>query len=114
MSIRNVVGLSLLAVQVVMIGAAQFHPMRYFCWAPYDSQNEYRIHALVDDNVLDAAQIESRYRLPMTGVNPRMIYQVTDIISYIERAHHEADPAQVTVTYSTNGGPEQRWDWPLP
>jgi len=41
-----------------------------------------------------------------------MIYQVTDVISYVERVYHEDDEADVTVTYRTNGGPERQWHWP--
>jgi len=114
MSIRVIVGLSLLAVQVVMIVAARFHPMRYYCWAPYDSQNEYQIHTVVDGHALSRAQVESRYRLETPGINPRMIYQVTDIVSYVERVYREDDQARVTVTYRTNGGPERQWHWPVP
>jgi hypothetical protein len=114
MSIRVTVGLSLLAVQIVMIAAARFHPMRYYCWAPYDSQNEYQIHSVIDGRALSRAEVESRYRLETPGINPRMIYQVTDIVSYVERVYHQDEPAEVTVTYHTNGGPEQQWHWPLP
>lgn len=114
MSIRVIVGLSLLAVQIVMIVAARFHPMRYYCWAPYDSQNEYEIHAQLDGRTLSPAQVETRYRLETPSINPRMIYQVTGIISFVERVYHEGDPAHVTVVYRTNGGPERQWHWPLP
>ena len=114
MSIRVTTGLSLLAVQIVMIAAARFHPMRYYCWAPYDSQNEYQIDTVIDGRALSPAEVESRYRLETPGINPRMIYQVTDIVSYVERVYHQDEPAEVTVTYRTNGGPEQQWHWPLP
>jgi hypothetical protein len=114
MSIRVTLGLSLLAIQIVMIVAARFHPMRYYCWAPYDSQNEYQIHALIDGHALSRAQVESRYRLQTPAINPRTIYQVTDIISYVERVYHEHDQAKVTVAYRTNGGPEREWHWPTP
>lgn len=114
MSFRIIVGTALLAAQIFMIVAARFHPMRYYCWAPYDSQNEYQIHAVIDGHVLSPAEVESRYRLETPGINPRMIYQVTDIISYVERVYHEDDQADVTVTYRTNGGPELQWRWPIP
>ena len=114
MSIRVIIGLSVLAIQIVMIVAARFHPMRYYCWAPYDSQNEYEIHAVLDGPTLSPAQVERRYRLATPSINPRAIYQVTDIISYVERVYHEDDQAQVTVTYRTNGGPDRQWHWPVP
>lgn len=112
MSIRVVIGLGLLAVQVVMIVAARFHPMRYYCWAPYDSQNEYEIDVAIEGRTLSPAQVVSRYQLDTPGINPRMIYQVTDVISYVERVYHEDDEADVTVTYRTNGGRERQWHWP--
>ena len=114
MSIRVIIGLSVLAIEIVMIVAARFHPMRYYCWAPYDSQNEYQIHTIIDGGALSGANVESRYRLKTPGINPRAIYQVTDIISYVERVYHEDDQAQVTVTYRTNGGPDRQWHWPVP
>lgn len=111
--VRLIVGVSLLALQIVMIVAARFHPMRYYCWAPYDSQNEYRIETVVDGRALSPLQVEGRYRLETPGINPRMIYQVTDVISYVERVYHEYDQALVSVTYTTNGGPENEWHWPV-
>jgi len=112
MSIRTVAGLVLLLAQVIMIVVARFHPMRYYCWAPYDSQNEYEIQTEVDGRSLTRAELEARYRLAPTGVNPRAIYQVTDVVSYVERVYHPDESARVVVTYRTNGSPEQVWTWP--
>lgn len=97
-----------------MIAAARFHPMRYYCWAPYDSQNEYRIDTQLDGRTLSPAEVESRYRLKTPGINPRTIYEITDIISYVERVYHEGEGARVSVNYRTNGGPERQWQWPSP
>jgi hypothetical protein len=112
MKIRAALGSSILFAQVVMIVVARFHPMRYYCWAPYDSQNEYEIHAEIGARQLTREQIEKRYRLKTPAVNPRAIYQVTDVVSYVERVYHPADDAHVTVTYRTNGGPKKQWRWP--
>ena len=112
MSVRTAAGVLLLLAQVGMIVFARFHPMRYYCWAPYDSQNEYDIEAEIDGRPLTGDELEKRYRLKASAVNPRMINQVTDVISYVERVYYPDDGAQVTVTYRTNGGPEQRWTWP--
>lgn len=110
--VRGVAGVLLLAVQVVMIVAARFHPMRYYCWAPYDAQNEYEIHAVVDGRMLTPDEVLERYRLHSPAINPRMIYQVTGIIEQVEETYHPGDPAVVDVVYRTNGGEEQRWHWP--
>lgn len=114
MSTRLLIGSLLLAAQIVMIVAARFHPMRYFCWAPFDSQNEYEIHVVVGRHELSPEDVRARYRLPTPGRNPRMIYQVTDVIRYVEEHYHELDPARVEVVYRTNGGEEQAWHWPSP
>jgi hypothetical protein len=114
MNLRGVVGLALLAAQVAMILVARFHPMRYYCWAPYDSQNEYEIQATIDGRRLTHEELTARYRLNTPAVNPRMIYQVTDVVSYVERVYHPKDHADVAVVYRTNGGPEQRWQRPPP
>ena len=95
-----------------MIGYARFEPaMRYYCWAPYDSQNEYTIETTVNGAPLTAAQIEERYRIPAVGVNPRMIRQVTDIVSYVEDVYRRSENATAKVRYKTNGGEEKVWLW---
>ncbi len=109
---RTVLGVCVLAPQVAMIGIARFHPMRYFCWAPYDTQIEYRISARVNGEQLSAAEIEARYRHPEVEVNPRMICQITDVVAHAEQYYHADDNAQVNVEYRTNGGPLQEWSWP--
>lgn len=110
---RAVFGLCVLAPQVVLICSARFHPMRYFCWAPYDTQIEYRISAKVNGQPLSPVEIERRYRHPAEDVNPRMICQITDVIAHAEKNYHPTDNAVVKVEYRTNGGPVQEWSWPL-
>ena len=112
MRLRMAIGLGLLAAQIAMIGVARFHPMRYFCWAPYDSQIEYAISAQINGAQLSPSDIELRYRLPAQEINPRMICQVTDVIAHVERFYHPADDSRVRVMYRTNGGPETEWSWP--
>ncbi len=112
MSVRTAAALFLLLAQVMMIVFARFHPMRYYCWAPYDSQNEYEIQTELDGRSLSRDELEERYRLAPTAVNPRAISQVTDVVSYVERVYHPDERARVIITYRTNGGPEQVWTWP--
>ena len=105
-------GVALLAFQIVMIGVARVHPMRYFCWAPHDAQNAYEIRVVVDDRALSDSEIWDRYRHGSKGINPRTIYEVTDIVSHVEREYRNEENAQVTITYSVNGGSERQWHWP--
>src|SRR5437763_5481070 len=66
--LRTIIGASLLLFQLGMIGYARFVPARYFCWAPYDIQSEYRIDVLIGGRPLTASQIRARYRRPRQGV----------------------------------------------
>ncbi len=77
------IGAGLLLAQMVMVGVAWFHPMRYFCWAPYDTQYEYTIEATVDGRDLTAQQVHERYRMRTPGRNPRALSQVTDALAAI-------------------------------
>ncbi|MBX7259141.1 MAG: hypothetical protein K1Y02_22455 [Candidatus Hydrogenedentes bacterium] len=110
---RLAIGISILAAQIVMIGAARFGPMRYFCWAPYDSQNEYRIAVEIEGRSLSPEEIEKRYRIPAQSVNPRAIQEITDVVAHVEGVYRPGDKAEVQVRYRTNGGEERLWQWPL-
>ncbi len=111
-SIAFYVGLALLAIQVALVVFARFHPMRYYCWAPYDAQNEYRIAVTLGGRELSADAVAKRYRIRPKGVNPRSIYEVCDVVSYVERVYRPDDAAEVIITYRTNGGKEQTWRLP--
>ena len=95
-----------------MIGVARVHPMRFYSWAPFDSQNEYSIKVSVDGRELSAQEITQRYHIRQRGVNPRSLYEYTSLIAYVEEHYRPGDRAQVEVTYRTNGSPEQQWHWP--
>ncbi|MGQ0720083.1 MAG: hypothetical protein ACT4PE_00775 [Candidatus Eiseniibacteriota bacterium] len=110
--VRSVLGLALLLPQVVALGVARIHPMRFYCWSPYDAQFEYTIETAVGGRRLTSEEVSRRYDLPTPGRNPRAIHQVTTVISHVERVYRTADEAQVTVTYRKNGGVEQQWHWP--
>ena len=112
MRLRLFIGLTLLLGQVVMIFVARFHPMRYYSWAPYDSQNEYVIVVKVRGRELPSKQIKKRYRIPARGRNPRSIYQTKDIIAHVERVYYKNDRAKVTLSFRTNGKTVQVWRWP--
>jgi hypothetical protein len=109
---RMFVGLSILAAQLVMIGVARVHPIRYYTWAPFDSQNDFSIQTIVDGRELSPAEVLQRYRKPARGHSPRSIYEVVSTIEYVETHYRKDDRATVTVVYRTNGGPEQTWQFP--
>ena len=111
---RFAIGLSLVLAQLVMIVAARYHPMRYFCWAPYDSMNEYKIVATVDGAPLEREETHRRYGLREKGLNPRSIQEIIQIVSYVEHVYHGEHPARVVVFYRTNGSEERQWCLALP
>jgi hypothetical protein len=94
-----------------MIVHARFSEQRYFCWAPFDSHNEYEITAVVDNKVLSAKEIKGRYRLPYKSLNPRSIQHVKDIIEQYERTYGRSKPASVELKYTTNDLPQKSWVW---
>jgi hypothetical protein len=110
--IRTAIGVALLAFQVGAVVYARFTDARYFCWAPYDAQNEYTIEATLDGAALTAAQIRERYRRGPKGVDNRSIQHVKDILAGAETLYHANDPAKVTLRYRINGHEEQVWRWP--
>lgn len=104
--------LLLLTVQVVLIGYARTTRARYFCWAPFDMQTDYRLSVTLDGQPLTAQQVRARYRRPAAGTDNRSVQNLIDIIEGVEqRAAHKA---QVTMHYRINGHPEQQWRYPTP
>jgi hypothetical protein len=110
--IRTIIGAGLLLFQLVMIGYARFVPARYFCWAPYDIQTEYRLDVSVGGRTLTAAEIRQRYRRPKKGVDNRSIQHVMDIVQQYEETYGRSDRAQVLMKYRINGKEEQEWQYP--
>src|SRR5436305_6275276 len=97
--VRMIAGIAILAFQLAMIGYARFVPSRYFCWAPYDIQSEYRIDVSVGGRKLTPAEIRSRYRRPRQGVDNRSIRHVMDIVQQYEETYGAEDQAQVMMKY---------------
>ncbi len=108
-TLRWLIGLSLLAFQVGAIIYARFVPSRYFCWAPYDVQTDYRLEVVVNGRSLTPQEIVQRYRRPAKGTDNRSTQHVIDIIEQTERRYHPNDRIQVVMTYRVNGKPEQQW-----
>ena len=106
---RTFVGVSILAFQLVMIVYARFVPSRYFCWAPYDVQTEYRITTVVNGRKLTESEIRGRYRRAQHGTDNRSPQHVIDILQGYEESYGRNDHAQVTMRYRVNGKEEQVW-----
>jgi len=102
---------ALLLFQLGMIGYARFVPTRFFCWAPYDSQNKYQIQVVLNDRELIPNEIEARYRIPQKGYDNRAISHVIKILQQYEETYGQSDKALVKLRYSVNGKKEQVWQW---
>jgi hypothetical protein len=112
MWIRLIPAVAWLLFQVGAIVYARFVPSRYFCWAPYDMQTEYRVRVTVDGRELTPGEIRSRYRRGARGVDNRSVQHVIDIFEQAERRYHRADPAEIVMTYVVNGHRIGEWRWP--
>ncbi len=109
---RRALGVAILLFQLGAIIYARFVPARYFCWAPYDSQNDYVIEVIVDDHVLSRDEIRQRYKKRAKGTDNRSIQHIKDIISGYETSYGTEEDAQVTLSFRVNGAEEQSWNWP--
>lgn len=98
---------------MVAIVYARFDPGRYFCWAPHDAQNEYRIEVVIDGRPLDRDAVLDRYRT-LTGWDPRAIEHVKRVIVQYESTRGSSDAAVVTLHYKINGIEQEAWRWPKP
>ncbi len=112
--LRWIIGVALLLFQIGAIVYARFVPSRYFCWAPFDMQTDYRIEASVNGEKLNAAQIRQRYRRPEKGADNRSVQHVIDIIEQAEQRYHPTDRTEVTMKYRINGKAEQVWHYARP
>jgi len=108
---RTAAALAILGFQVAMIVYARFVPSRYFCWAPYDIQTEYRLRVEVNGRELTGREIRARYRRPQQGTDNRSPQHVMDIVAGYEERYGRNDHARVTMRYRVNGKEEQIWRW---
>jgi predicted DCC family thiol-disulfide oxidoreductase YuxK len=74
-TMRMFVGIAILAAQLVMVGVARVHPIRFYTWAPFDSQNEFKIQTTVDGRALTPAEIQLAVSQTAAGRSPRSIYE---------------------------------------
>ena len=108
---RRAFAIAILVFQVGAIVYSRFTPARYFCWAPFDAQNDFTIEARLNGRELTAEEIRARYKRPQRGVDNRSIQHVKDILRGAETIY-AGEPAEVVLRYRTNGGEEQVWNWP--
>jgi hypothetical protein len=113
-SLRWTIGLSLLAFQAGAIVYARFVPARYFCWAPFDMQTDYRLEVTVNGKKLSPNEIQRRYRRPARGTDNRSSQHVIDIVELAEQRYHPGDDTEVIMTYRVNGKQEQQWRYRQP
>lgn len=112
--LRRALGIALLLFQVGAIIYARFVTSRYFCWAPHDSQAEYRIEVVRSGKPLTEDEIASRYRLAPSGVEARSIDAVLSVVAQYEETLGRGEGALVVVTYRLNGREPKQWRWPAP
>jgi len=112
MWIRASIGIIFLLIQIYMIGYARFMEARYFCWAPFDSQNEYVLSVEVNGRTLTNKEIEKRYRRPPRGLDSRSIQHLKDVVMQYESTYAQSEEAQVWLMYTVNGNQRPVWKWP--
>ena len=110
------IGLSLcillFAFQAIAIVYARFIPGRYFCWAPYDTQDRYRVEVVASGRALSEQEIDERYRFASNSWQQHSIHNLLEAIEQYETTYGRDDAAKVTVVYSRNGRPDQTWRFP--
>ena len=87
---------------------------RYFCWAPFDQQTKYVIHASIGGEGLTYDQIRRRYRRPQEGFDNRSAENLFDIITRAEQKFEQYGRSRVVVEYSINGREQGVWRYPKP
>jgi hypothetical protein len=112
--IRKTIGIAFLFAQCGSVLVARFIPERFFCWAPYDEHTSLETRVIIGDSELDAKEVNARYRYLVNGWEPRAIHNVFNIIQQYETTYGAGDSAEVIVTYSKNGHPQQTWRYPKP
>jgi hypothetical protein len=113
-TLRWTIGLALLAFQLGAIAYARFVPSRYFCWAPFDMQTDYRLDVTVNGEPLADFEVARRYRRPIKGTDNRSTQHLIDLIEGAEQRYHPDDAVEVLMTYRVNGKEWQQWRYRQP
>lgn len=109
-SIARAAAIAILLAQVVTIVYARFTPARYFCWAPFDMQTDYRLQVTINGRALTPAEIRARYRRPAVGTDNRSVQNLIDILEGVEQ--RAVEKAAIVMTYRINGKEEHTWRYP--
>lgn len=113
-NLRWTIGLTLLVFQLSAIVYARFVPSRYFCWAPFDMQTDYRLDVTINGRRLSPTEVRQRYRRAAQGTDNRSFQHIIDIIEQTERHYHPEDQTEVIMTYRINGKQEEQWHYRQP
>jgi hypothetical protein len=105
-------GILFLALQVASIAYARTVPERFFCWAPFDIHTEFVVDVELAGKRLSPPEIKARYSYLPRGWEPRSIHNLFSIVAQYEATYGASDDARVTIDYSINGHPRQRWTPP--
>jgi hypothetical protein len=110
---RRWLGVAFLAVQVawILIVHASGMSARYFCWAPNDSMVTYQIRVVEHGQILSSSQIASRYGFAAQGLYEYPVAHLEDAIRQYEQTYGRGDGAEVSMTYTINGGTQDVWTW---
>ncbi|HTL70963.1 MAG TPA: hypothetical protein VL404_06700 [Candidatus Eisenbacteria bacterium] len=101
-----------LLFQVGLMVRARFTEARYFCWAPFDSKNEYALEVVAAGRRLPDEEVRRRYGIPPRGTDHRSIQHVKDLVRQYEETYGRADDARVVLHYKTNGVEKRDWRCP--
>ncbi len=108
--IPRAAAIAILLAQVITVVYARFTPARYFCWAPFDMQTDYRLQVRLNGRELSPAEIRARYRRPAVGTDNRSVQNLVDILEGVEQ--RAAEQATIVMTYRINGKEEHTWLYP--
>jgi len=111
-SLRTVIAILFLALQVVLVIRAQFVDTREFCWAPHTTQVRYTIETVIDGKPLTQDEITRRYHIPADWWEAHSWRNVSKLLAQYERTYGRNDRARVRLRYSINGREPETWTWP--
>ena len=108
----RLIGLLVLALQVLGALALLVLEPRLFHLTPYAGATAYRLNVSIDGAALGDAQIQARYGLPFRGETSLTAEGIQRIILAREGGEKSGSPAVVRLHFSSQGGSEHIWLWP--
>ena len=98
-------------LQVIGIAYSRFVDERYFCWAPFDQINYYKIKSIINGVELTSEQIKDRYHIPAEGQENRSIHNVFTLVSQYEKTYGNNDFSRIEISFQTNGKEVEKWSF---